>query len=211
MHGCAHKCASAGLLGAAGALASAQADHSVIVWLPGDTADPFAVLKGHAEKVESVVWLNSSVLASGSSDSTVRIWAPFETEEPIVTLANHSAQVRLGELAHHFLSMACLSQVTSMAQWMLSAIWPCSKPAPNKNKSADGLWAVIQIGLQVKSVVWLNGTVLASGSSDSTIRIWAPFETGEPIITLNNHTAQVTSISGNSKAPCLRVGVGTAP
>lgn len=73
-------------------LASASADHSVILWSP-QALNAVRRLEGHEDRVEAVAFSpDGELLATGSHDKTVRLWDPA-TGRLVQTLVGHESAV----------------------------------------------------------------------------------------------------------------------
>jgi WD40 repeat protein len=145
-------------------LATGSWDESVKVWSvsSADTFECQSTLSGHWGPVASVAWNNdSSKLATGSWDKTVRIWA-------VGSAGTFKCQSKLA--VDHYVSSVAFSP-------------DGSKIAAAHSKKISIFDAQTQAKLGsplnghsncINSVTWNNdGTKLASGSLDDTVRIWS--------------------------------------
>ena len=142
-------------------VASGSEDKSIKIW-DTNTGNCVSTLTGHSKIVTSVAWnKDGSKLATGSWDKTVRIWA-------VGSAGTFKCQSKLA--VDHYVSSVAFSP-------------DGSKIAAAHSKKISIFDAQTQAKLGsplnghsncINSVTWNNdGTKLASGSLDNTVRIWS--------------------------------------
>lgn len=162
-------------------LASPSFDRTIKLWNL-DTGECIHTLKGHDGRVWAVAWSpDSKLIASGSTDKTVRLW--------------HTAT---GELRYKFdvqggtcLNMAWSPDSELIAAGGIGDNWSIiiGHVKTQKSQVLEGHTG------QVNSVAWSpNGSILASVSHDTTVRLWNR-DTLELKKILTGHDADVHSVN----------------
>jgi WD40 repeat protein len=146
-------------------LASASRDGTVIVW-DAETGKRLHKLADHTDFVESVAWSpDGSRLASASWDGTVMVW-DAETGERLLTFEGHTTAVG---------SVAWLpgrdATLVSASYGGAAIVWDAE--TGQQMRALEGHTGAV-IG-----VAWSpDGTMLASGSVDGVVRVWAVHDPG---------------------------------
>ncbi|MBI3464652.1 MAG: serine/threonine protein kinase [Planctomycetes bacterium] len=202
-------------------LASAGDDGVIKLWRP-HTRELVRQFRAHDEVISAVVFSpDGRLLASASDDQTVRIWnVSTGAEEPDHVLDRHQGKVygvsfspdgRLLASASHDGKCVIWNVATGQAQdEMASSAGPVMTTAfdpggrfivmggndltvRNLKHGAEALLTghereVLSVALSP------DGSRLASGSADGTVRVWRP-TTGAAIATLTGHQTSVTGVA----------------
>ncbi|KAK6358307.1 hypothetical protein TWF730_007653 [Orbilia blumenaviensis] len=177
-------------------LVSASHDRTVRIWDVA-TGALLHILRGHAARVQSVIFYNSGAdeaVASGSADGTVRLWSAV-TGVWVRTLERHTGGVN-----------SVASTTDSKAAVLASASNDCTIRIWN---SATGASLRILTGGSdmILSVAFsTDGKILASGSKSGTTMIW-DWVTGELLHTLN-HVGAVNEIAFSVNDSTLALAIG---
>lgn len=144
--------------------ASGGSDGTARIWEP--TSGAFKLLNEHRSSVQVAFSSNGRLLATGSHDKTVRIWDTY-TGECLSKPIKHHAEV-LDLLFHpindQLLFTACAD--ANIRVWNLQQIrssTPLTEPQHLLKAHTNFVWAL---------AINHNTSLLASGSSDHTIRLW---------------------------------------
>jgi WD40 repeat protein len=177
-------------------LASGSCDKTVRIWSVGSagTFECESTLSGHSDCVNAVSWSpDGTMLASGSDDKTIKLWdaqsgkensnLTLDSSVTSVAFSPDGSQIAVG----HFKKIQLFDTQTQVK--LGSPLNGHSRP--------------------VMSVTWNNdGTMLASGSFDQTVRIWSVGSAGtsECESTPNGHSRPVTSVTWNNDGSKLATG-----
>jgi WD40 repeat protein len=173
-------------------LAAGTNDSTVYIW---DTmsGEKLAHLQGHKYWVTSVSWSpDGNKLASASWDSTVRIWDATSGE----TLTTFGGSNSLSSVSWS----PDGSKLAFGSDDGAVRIWDVERGEPLATfggiKAGDSIERRTEaLAMPVRSVSWSpNGSTLAAGFGDGTVRIWGT-TLGEPFITLQGDTRSVSSVS----------------
>jgi len=173
-------------------LASGGGDWMVRIWDPV-TARERMILSGHKGAVSAVaVTADGSWLASGGRDGTVRIWDPLTVGEWMI-LNGHSGAVSAVAVA------ADGSWLASGGDDGTVRIW---NPMTRTGEKQTLLPETGQERMILKShngavravAIAPDGSWLASGGRDGTVRIWNPV-TGQERMILKSHNGAVSAVA----------------
>jgi WD40 repeat protein len=155
-------------------LATASNDGTVRIW-DAATGETAATFEAHSDWVNAVAWSpDGTRLATGSDDGTVRIWDAV-TGEPQARLEGHSGGVRSLAWSPDGTRLATASNDRTVRIWDATGVdtgWRRSRLLRRVFRSRLRAKLHGHSGVVV-SVVWSpDGTRLATGSWDYTVRIW---------------------------------------
>ncbi|MEM7034155.1 MAG: BTAD domain-containing putative transcriptional regulator, partial [Chloroflexota bacterium] len=192
-------------------LASASDDSTINVW-DANTGQLQQVLNGHTERVTSVAFRSDGqILASGSNDRTLRLWRinPFEISPIPYILKGHLDWIRAIAFSPDGQTLASGSTDYTIRLWNLVQILDSSNTVLKESDSE-----LFDHTILSGHTNWVNaiafspeGQLLASGSSDHTVRLW-DVETGQHCLTLEGHTHWVLSIAFSPDGDILASGSG---
>jgi len=191
-------------------LASASSDTTIKIW---DHTDGrcLSTLDGHVGAVRCIAGLATGLLVSGSDDKTVRLW-DLTTGICLLTMLDHVASV----LSISVLCTNCVvtsSEDCSLKLWKLEEVENLDSGVCRDNLfSAKGVHEigdegspVVEVTLScfctltghknaVQSVATLDQRRIASGSTDSVVKVW---DTGPGccLVTLNAHHGSVLCVA----------------
>ncbi|MBC7773412.1 MAG: protein kinase, partial [Pyrinomonadaceae bacterium] len=164
---------------ATGHIASAGSDHTILMW-PADPSQPPTKLEGHTDSVLGLAWFgDGSRLVSGSADGTVRVWnaATGTCQRTLKIGDGRDAQVHSLALADADSVLIC-GTASGRAEVWDTARW-------EHLGALSGHKGVIHcIGTSP------DGTRVATGSFDTTVRVW-DIRTRSELLLLPAHLYQV--------------------
>ena len=162
-------------------IASASFDQTVKVW-DAASGHEAQTLRGHTGWVSSVVFRPDGYrLASASADKTVRVWDVATSQDTMLGTSARGVVHCRGVQAPMALDWP---RLTTMPR-SRSTTWRAACPYRPCTDTPDA----------VESVAFSpDGTRLASGSADKTVRMWDA-ASGREILTLNEPTGRVRSVA----------------
>lgn len=168
-----------------GRLVSWSADCSVKVWNL-KSRKPVLSLMGHREPVVDVVELETGFeIASASHDTDIRVWC-LQTGQCLATLKSHRKPVYFLAMVGDFLVSGSGEKSLNIKMW----VSPYRGAYSYHLKGHEG---------SVRALIPLSSSRFASGSSDSTIRIWDTNGSSPPCVKiLRRHTNMVTNLAVSS-------------
>ena len=197
-------------------LASAQAapgvgreslDYLVHVW-DVRTGDKVKTLEGHVADVNCVVFSpDSTLLASGSENGTIRLW-DADTGKQLETYKGHTDAVNSIAFSPDGKTLASGSGEWVRGEDTTIRLWDIPSDRHRRN-GGGGAWRrlarLLRLGKASKTLKGHtrvvnavafspDGEIIASGSDDSTIRLWDPHN-GMHLETLEGHKENVNSIA----------------
>ncbi|MDZ8050142.1 MAG: protein kinase domain-containing protein [Aulosira sp. ZfuVER01] len=170
-------------------LATASDDNTIKLWDLNQFQE-ICTLVGHSHAVKSVAFSpDGQILASGSWDKTVKLW-DVNTGKEICTLTGHQLQVSSVAFSPQGQLLASASFDRTICLWQLPTTGEF-KNRPNCSllgTFSGHAWAVLTIAFSP------DGTILATGSDDNTIKLWE-VNTGQVITTLLGHSWSVVAVT----------------
>ena len=165
-------------------LASASANHTILLW-DGDTGQPIGnPLAGHTEEVNGVAFSpDGHRLASAGDDNTIRVW-DGDTGRPIdAPLTGHTNSVFGVAFSPDGHRLASGSADHTVRLWDADTGQPIGTPLTGHTNAVRGV------------AFSPDGHRLASASDDATVRLWDA-DTGQPIgAPLTGHTNSVHGVA----------------
>eukprot|EP00729_Bicosta_minor_P019527 gene19527-32995_t len=148
-----------------------DAAHAVARLRRADEVDvtAFATLNGDNNGVSSVAFNHDgSILASGSGDDTIKLWR-LSNNTLITTLTGHAAGVTSVAFNHDGSVLASGAYDSTIKLWRMSDNRLITTLGKSMNRDPD----IGHTRYKVESVAFNHdGSILASGSEDSTIKLW---------------------------------------
>jgi WD40 repeat protein len=167
--------------------ASASADKTIKIWaIEGNL---LATLPGLTAEVTSLAFDVDGRLASGSIEGTVRLWNV--DQQSSIVLGKQNGAIAALAFAPDGRTLASASRDNTIKQWSVS------EATLRQTLSGQALIGQTLIGHQasVNSLSFnQDGSVLASGSDDTTIKLWNS-KTGELLKTLQGVQDRVLSVA----------------
>lgn len=169
-------------------LASVSGDRTVKLWSVQD-GHCLATLTGHTNWVRAVAFSpDGKTLASSGTDCTIRLWD--------LRLAILDFGLKEDSIQNHSKSQNRSVERTS------------SEPQPNSSRRSPTSKILSGHSGWVRSITFSpDGEVLASASSDRTIKLW-DYETGECLRTYTGHQSGVYSIAFSPSGDLIVSGSG---
>jgi WD40 repeat protein len=177
-------------------LASASHDKTIRIW-DLTTTQILLTLRGHTAAVKSVCFApNGQILASGSWDKTIKLWHVASGAE-LCTLVGHGLQVSAVAFSPDGKLLASASFDRTVRLWKLNIsdfnISNLATINPQLDRTLSGhTWAVNAVAFSA------DGNLLATGSSDNTIRLWET-NTGQLLHQLDKHSWSVVALAFSSQ------------
>ena len=139
-------------------------------------------LAGHTDYITSLAALPDGKLASGSYDNTVRVWDP--------TLGVHAHMIAGDDRSVYIVALVALPGRDAVASGS------CEKTVCVQEASGDGDCLATLEGhrSKVTTLAVMPGGLLASGSWDTTVRVWDA-ASGECLLTLVGHAHFVNALA----------------
>ncbi len=178
-----------------GQFASGSQDKTIKLW-DISTGECLTTLQGHTQAVESVAFNpNSQILASCGHDQTVRLWDKNEAK-CLKIFQGHSTWVVSVAFSPN-IETNSLPILASANNYFLS-LWDVNtgKCLKNLQGHSSFVWSVCFNS---------QGTMLASGSQDATIKLWDA-STGKCLKTLLGHAYMVRSVCFSADGQILASG-----
>lgn len=180
----------------------APIEYLIKIWNLSDYTE-MKTLVGHTKPITSMVFsLDGKYLFSGSNDYTIKIWSIFPDKiatksNLVTTLAGHTKEVTSLSLSPDGKILASGSKDNTIKIWK-SRFEDKKKEFPFE--FYEKFYDSQPLKGHAKPVTSVNfnedGTALASGSEDKTIKIWTVDKNldFQNIKTLSSHTEEVTSV-----------------
>lgn len=183
-------------------LASGSYDQTVKLW-HGRSGQLLKTLQGHTNWILAVGFSpDGTFLVSGSDDQTVKLWH-VQTGHLMHTLPGHTGWVRSAEFSAAGILLVSGSDDRSIKLWEVAGGKPQRAERVHQGRllktlqgHTNGVWSV---------KFSPDGTLLASGSVDQTVRLW-DVATGECLNILEGHTNWVRSVKFSPDGTLLASG-----
>lgn len=173
-------------------LASASVDKTVRLWIPTVQGES-SVIKGHSGAVRSVAFFpDGRRLLTGSDDKTLKLWS-VAAQKFIATFSGHNHWVRSVCVSPDGRMAASGGDDNQVRVWDINAA--SAEVRPGERRPAKLLSTYYDHTGIVTSVAFHpNGTCVAAGSDDKTIRLW-DLRMNQLLQHYDAHDARVTQVS----------------
>lgn len=170
-------------------LISGCADSTIKVW-DLSSGECNRTLRGHSDKVTSILSLSDNELLTGSEDCTIRRWDLFSGKELCLYSAHNNTITSLAKSpdSDYFLSGSADGKL---------GVWRVS--------SEDCLRFLGGHSDEVVEVLLLANTVAVSSSRDWSLRVW-DILAGRCLRLLNGHSARVTGLISHASGNVISSG-----
>lgn len=161
-------------------LATGGKDKKVRIWSPENGEELLTL--DQSDAIESLAWSpDGRRLATGSADSKITIW-DIDTGKESMTMRSPNREVN---------SVVWSPDGTRLASDGIALAWSVEV----WNASTGKRLLALSSPTPVLSVAWSpNGSYLATGRNDETVRIFGA-ETGHELLVLRGHTGSVSSVA----------------
>ncbi|WP_242060045.1 NB-ARC domain-containing protein [Oscillatoria sp. FACHB-1407] len=173
-------------------VASGSEDHTIKLW-NAFTGQCLQTIKGHANWVRSVAFSpNGETLASGSGDHSAKLW-DVATGCCQRTLKGYTNRVWSVALSLDGNTLASGNDDYTVRVWRLPNAGNTDIQPDRVLRGHTNAVCAIAFGNSEAPAFSPTASVLASGSSDHTIKLW-DLATGQCLQTLRGHTSRVWSV-----------------
>ncbi|XP_031565587.1 F-box-like/WD repeat-containing protein TBL1X [Actinia tenebrosa] len=180
-------------------LVSAGVDKACIVW-EANTWEIKQQFVFHLDPTLDVDWQNSTCFASCSTDKNVHI-CKIGLDKPFKTFRGHTAEINTIKWDPTGTYLASCSDDMSIKIWSLKHDFCIQDLQGHKKEIYTISWSPGKTGSPSQT----PSTLLASGSYDTTVRLW-DMEKGTCIHTFTKHFEPVTSLSFSPDGKYLASG-----
>ena len=167
------------------------------IWLANGESETIRPLeKEHTGNIHCVCSIGSNLLASGSNDTTVRIWNTT-TRNQLRVLEGHEGPVRCVCSLDDSIHIATGSDDMTVRIWNIQT-GECTLTLRGHTGSVLSICVLPIHALPEASHIKKSDTCIVTGSSDSTVRIWAVTLDVLPAPAISSSAASVSSSSGGA-------------
>ncbi len=168
-----------------GRLVTAGYDQILRVWNLNELAAPPVLFSGHTGPIETLATSRSGLIATGSVDGTVRVWDPKKPGGGAVVLRGHKSAVRAVAFTPDGLLVSAGQYDNTVRVWNLAHVNVFEAQTP-EFRGHNGEILSLAVG---------PSGLVATGSADSTARVWDLRNPKAPAVVLEGKSGTITSVA----------------